>query len=109
MALRAKILTKGDSQTVELPEAVRFPAGDREVLVHREGNKVILEPVQPAAGIDVEQAIRNGWTPEFLAVLGSLKDEDIPRPRQQPITQARNPFDAKPRSSTRRPRQLRRG
>jgi len=93
MALRAKVLTNGHSQTVELPEAVRFPAGDREVLVHRVGDKVILEPVKPAAGIDVEQAIRNGWTPEFLATLGSLKDEEIPLPRQRPITETNDPFE----------------
>jgi virulence-associated protein VagC len=84
MPLRAKIVTNGDSQTVELPKPVRFPAGDREVLVHREGDKVILEPVtQPA----------EGWTPEFLAILGSLKDEEIPLPRQRPITEAKDPFE----------------
>src|ERR1044071_2668159 len=107
MPLRAKIVTNGDSQTVELPKAVRCPAGDREVLVHCVGDKVILEPVEPAAGIDVEQAIRNGWTPEFLATLGSLKDEEIPRLRQQPISRAKNPFDVQPptrRRPTRRSR-----
>lgn len=61
--------------------------------MHRVGNKVILEPVQPAAGIDVEQAIRNGWTPEFLATLGSLRDEEIPLPRQRPITETKDPFE----------------
>ena len=51
--------------------------------MRREGTKVILEPV-------VERP--NEWSPEFLAVLGSLKDEEIPRPRQQPISKAKNPF-----------------
>lgn len=92
MSLRAKILTNGDSQTVELPEDCRFPEGEREVFVHRVGDKVILEPVKSAAGIDVEQAIRNGWTPEFLATLGSVTEE-IPRPSQRPITEAKNPFE----------------
>jgi len=93
MALRAKIHTNGDSQTVELPEAVHFSPGEGEVLVHRVGDKLILEPVTPASGIDVEEALRNGWTPEFLAILGSLKDEEIPLPRQRPITETKDPFE----------------
>jgi virulence-associated protein VagC len=84
MTLRARILTNGDSQTVELPEDCRFPAEEREVLVHREGEKVILEPVTQSA---------EGWTPEFLATLGSLKDEEIPLPRQRLITDTKDPFE----------------
>ncbi len=83
MALRAKILTNGDSQTIELPEECRFPNGEREVFVHREGRKVILEPVtQPA----------EGWTPEFLSSLGSWTGE-IPRPPSEPISKKKNPFE----------------
>jgi virulence-associated protein VagC len=94
MSERARILTNGDSQAIELPETCRFPEGEREVLVHRVGDKVILEPVKPmAAPIDIEQAIRNGWSPEFLATLGSLKDEEIPLPRQRPITATKDPFE----------------
>jgi len=92
MPERARVLTNGDSQTVELPETCRFPAEEREVLVHRVGDKVILEPLNPAlAGIDVELALRNGWSPEFLATIGSWKDE-IPRPASEPISKAKNPF-----------------
>jgi len=84
MPERARIVEKGGNQTVELPAACRFPEGEHEVLVHREGKKIILEPVEP------EEAV-NGWPPEFLAIIGSWKDE-IPRPPQQPITKKKNPF-----------------
>src|ERR1051326_1995104 len=68
--------------------------GERKVLLHRVGDKFILERVKPmAAPIDIEQAIRNGWSPEFLATLGSLKDEEIPLPRQRPITATKDPFE----------------
>jgi virulence-associated protein VagC len=94
MTERARIITNGESQTIELPETCRFPEGEREVFIHRVGDKVILEPLNAAtAGIDVEQALKNGWSPEFLAVLGSLKDEEIPLPRQRPITETKDPFE----------------
>jgi virulence-associated protein VagC len=85
MPERARIFTNGGSQAVELPESCRFPEGENEVLVHREGNRLILEPVTPVEWV-------NGWSPEFLAVLGSLKDEEIPLPPQRPITEAKDPF-----------------
>lgn len=75
---KAKLFRNGGSQAVRLPKDCRFPDNQREVLVHREGNKVILEPVDE-------------WSPEFLACLGAL-DEDIERPKQPPITKLRNPF-----------------
>jgi virulence-associated protein VagC len=84
MPERARIVTNGDSQAIELPETCRFPEGELEVLVSREGRKIILEPIEPAESV-------NGWPPEFLAILGSWKEE-IPRPPQQPITKKKNPF-----------------
>ena len=51
----------------------------REVLVRREGRRVILEPADE-------------WSPEFRACLGSVS-EAIPRPKQAKVTQLRNPFD----------------
>jgi antitoxin VapB len=63
---RAKLFRNGGSQAVRLPKDCRFD-GD-EVLVRREGRRVVLEPV-------------NEWPEEFLALLGAW-DEPIERPRQ---------------------------
>ena len=75
---KAKLFRNGGSQAVRLPKNCRFPENQREVLVHREGNKVILEPADE-------------WSPEFLACLGAL-DEDLERPKQPLVTKLRNPF-----------------
>lgn len=74
---RAKLFQNGGSQAVRLPKECRFVA-QREVLVHREGRRVILEPADE-------------WSKAFRSVLGSWS-EDIPRPKQQRITDLRNPF-----------------
>ncbi len=68
----------GGSQAVRLPKEYRFVA-QGEVLVHREGRRVILEPADE-------------WSEEFRACLGSWT-QDIPRPKQQTLGQLRNPFD----------------
>jgi antitoxin VapB len=75
---RAKIFTNGGSQAVRLPKSVRFPEGQVEVVVRREGRRVILEPPDE-------------WTEEFLASLGAWKEE-IERPPQDPITDGKDPF-----------------
>jgi antitoxin VapB len=75
--IRAKLFQNGGSQAVRLPKACRFVA-QREVLVHREGRRVVLEPADE-------------WSPEFRACLGSVSSE-IPRPRQVKLTRVRNPF-----------------
>lgn len=43
----AKLFMHGRSQAVRLPKAFRMPG--KEVRIRREGNAVILEPVEPAA------------------------------------------------------------
>jgi antitoxin VapB len=75
---RAKLFQNGGSQAVRLPKECRFVA-EREVLVHREGRRVILEPADE-------------WSKEFRASLGSWPG-DIPRPKGQKIADLRNPFD----------------
>jgi antitoxin VapB len=75
---RAKLFRNGGSQAVRLPKECRFVAGQKEVLVHREGRRVVLEPVDE-------------WSDSFRACLGSWND-DIPRPRQEPISSAKNLF-----------------
>lgn len=47
---RAKIFWSGGSQAVRLPKEFRF--ADDEVLIHREGDAVILEPIPKRAWPD---------------------------------------------------------
>jgi len=77
-ATRAKLFQNGGSQAVRLPKACRFTA-QREVLVRREGRRVILEPADE-------------WSAEFRACLGSVSG-DIPRPRHAKLSRLRNAFD----------------
>ena len=76
-ATRAKLFQNGGSQAVRLPKACRF-VSQREVLVRREGRRVILEPADE-------------WSTQFRACLGAVSDE-IPRPKQAKLAQLRNPF-----------------
>jgi antitoxin VapB len=76
--LRAKLFQNGGSQAVRLPKAFRF-ASQREVVVRREGRRVILEPADE-------------WTEGFRACLGSITEE-IPRPTQEALSRVRDPFD----------------
>lgn len=76
-ATRAKLFQNGGSQAVRLPKSCRFVA-QREVLIRRDGRRVILEPA------DV-------WSAEFRACLGSVTGE-IPRPPQARVTRLRDPF-----------------
>lgn len=74
---RAKIFQNGGSQAVRLPKECRFP-GQREVLVRREGRRVILEPADE-------------WSDKFRACLGAWS-QDIPRPAQQQLDELRDAF-----------------
>ena len=65
MADRAKIFKTGGSQAVRLPRAYRF-LGQKEVLIRREGKRVVLEEVLPS------------FSPRFLALAGSAKDFPYP-------------------------------
>lgn len=75
---RAKLFRNGGSQAVRLPKECRFLAGQHEVLVHREGRRVILEPADE-------------WPDAFRACLGAWL-EDIPRPKPMPLSKVRVPF-----------------
>ena len=79
-AARAKLFRNGGSQAVRLPKDCKFPDGQYEVLVRREGRRVILESPDE-------------WSEQFLSSLGGWP-EDIERPIQRPITKKKNPFDA---------------
>lgn len=78
MTARAKIFSNGGSQAVRLPKSCRFPDEQTEVVVHREGRRVILEPADE-------------WTPEFLSALGAWTDE-IELPAQTQISKSRDVF-----------------
>ncbi len=76
-ATRAKLFRNGGSQAVRLPKECRFTA-QREVLVRREGRRIILE-------------VADEWSDEFRACLGAWSGP-IPRPKQQQIRRLRDPF-----------------
>ncbi len=75
--IRAKLFPNGGSQAVRLPKAYRF-ASQREVLVWREGRRVVLEPADE-------------WSDEFRKCLGSVA-EGMPRLKQGKLARVRNPF-----------------
>ena len=76
--LRAKIFRTGRSQAVRLPKEVRFDEDQVEVRVWREGQRLILEPLDE-------------WSEDFLAVLGSCPDFPEP-PKRTPLRAARDRF-----------------
>jgi antitoxin VapB len=74
---RAKLFQNGGSQAVRLPKECRF-SSQGEVLVHREGRRVILEPADE-------------WSEKFRACLGAWPSK-IPRPTQTRVRDLRDPF-----------------
>ena len=75
----AKVFQSGNSQAVRLPKGFRFPADVHEVEIHREGQRVVLEPVK------VEE-----WPESFWRAFEGMPD-DFERPPQQ--RQVRESFD----------------
>jgi antitoxin VapB len=78
MTVRAKLFQNGGSQAVRLPKSCRFPAAQQDVVVRRDGRRVILEPADE-------------WPPEFLKILGAW-NEQIERPPSRRVTALRDPF-----------------
>ena len=76
MSQRAKIFSTGGSQAVRLPREFRFPDDAVEVAVRREGNRVVLEPIDE-------------WPEKFFEKLG-VWDGIIERPRGG---KPRSPFE----------------
>jgi antitoxin VapB len=68
----AKVFQSGNSQAVRLPRGVRFPAHVHEVMVRREGDRLVLEPVVPER-----------FDEAFWAVLGSMPDFRRPPQKRQ--------------------------
>ncbi len=69
MTDRAKLFKTGGSQAVRLPKEYRFEDEDN-VLIYRQGNRVILEPAEPA------------WSREFIELAGTAPD--FPYPEEPP-------------------------
>ena len=65
MGDRAKLFRTGGSQAVRLPRKYRFQ-GQREVLIRREGERVVLEDA------------RRTWSQPFLDLAGSAGDFPYP-------------------------------
>ena len=78
MAERAKLFRNGGSQAVRLPKDCRFPEDQREVVVRKIGQRVVLEPV-------------NTWPAAFLACIGAWQG-DTPRPKGDSIRSLKDPF-----------------
>jgi antitoxin VapB len=79
MSSRAKLFQNGGSQAVRLPRSCRFPDDQDEVVVRREGRRVILEPVDE-------------WPADFQRCLGAWSEE-IERPRSKSVDQLTDPFE----------------
>lgn len=77
----AKLFKVGGSQAVRLPKAYRF-SGDT-VRIHREGDRVVLEPNDGPTGRSVEEIL--AWLSEIQAMAGQGFD----RP-EQPAPQERD-------------------
>ena len=68
----AKLFRTGGSQAVRLPKEYRFDDED-EVLIYREGRRVVLESRKAA------------WSEDFLALAGSAPD--FPDPGEPPAAE----------------------
>lgn len=70
VARRVKLFRNGRNQAVRIPRELELP-GD-EAILHKEGERVILEPAPPAS---------------LLAVLATLKplDEELPPIPELPV------------------------
>ncbi|PJZ77136.1 type II toxin-antitoxin system antitoxin VapB [Leptospira neocaledonica] len=74
---RAKIFKNGDSQAVRLPKEYRFKG--KEVYIHKEGEIVILTPIQDA--VDRFWNTLNEFSSDFKIERDQPKDYD----RRDPI------------------------
>jgi len=63
MPQRAKVFKSSRGrQAVRLPREFQFDQ-DEEILIYRQGNRIVLEPL-----------LHRAWSPEFLALAGSAPD-----------------------------------
>jgi hypothetical protein len=67
-AARAKVFWTGRSQAVRLPKA--FRVATNEVLISREGSRLVLDPVEIARD-------ERGWPRAFWDLAGAIPDLDL--------------------------------
>jgi len=78
----AKVFWSGRSQAIRLPRQFRLSC--REVSIHREGNKLVIEP-------SAEPTDSLGWPLSFWELFGALDesfevgDRDQPHERRDPL------------------------
>jgi virulence-associated protein VagC len=77
VATRAKLFQNRGRQAVRVPNSFGFPDVVTEVIIRREGSRIILEPVDE-------------WSPEFMSVLGAWDEGDIPRPEPDSAATSRS-------------------
>ncbi|MBA3699433.1 MAG: AbrB/MazE/SpoVT family DNA-binding domain-containing protein [Planctomycetes bacterium] len=86
--VRAKLFANGRSQAVRLPKEFRMPG--TEVLIHRDGDRVILEPVA-----DIPRDAK-GWPIGFWKQMAKLRegvDWDEFQIPDDPVPPPITPFD----------------
>ena len=71
----AKLFQNGRSQAVRLPKAFRMPG--KEVKISKQGNKIILEPIETS------------WQQWFESI-NQFSEEFMPNGREQPEVQERD-------------------
>lgn len=71
MKATAKLFKNGSSQAVRLPRAFRLPG--KEAAIHREGDRIILEPLTPSR-----------WPRNFFMSI-RIEDKSFARPPQGDI------------------------
>ena len=79
MRQTAKLFSNGHSQAVRLPKEFRFDG--REVGIHRQGNTVVLTP------------LNNPWTIMFAKLDDIGLSDDFMEDREQPAEQERPELD----------------
>lgn len=77
--LTAKVFKNGNSQAVRLPKELRFGPETHEVSIRREGEALVLEPLE-----------REEWPETFWLAFGGMP-EDFERPEQ--VRQEREALD----------------
>ncbi|MFY7851492.1 AbrB/MazE/SpoVT family DNA-binding domain-containing protein [Brevundimonas sp.] len=86
VAETAKIFTHGGSQAVRLPKAFRFEG--KEVRIRRDGDAVVLEPVDPK---EPRPRTPEEWA-AFWAKMDALCDEPFPELPPRVISEPVEPW-----------------
>ncbi len=75
---RAKLFRNGRSQAIRLPKELRFDEEEKEVLVRRDGSRLIVESLDE-------------WPDDFRELFGSVPDLQLPK--RKPLAGSRDRFN----------------